>query len=211
MVQRELFSEQIPPSQSATGLFADIVFDRPLDHAYSYAVPRQMAKTLTVGKRVQAPFGRGDKLTVGYCVRISTTRPNRTVKEVSRVLDEEALLTADLLRLTRWMADYYLCGWGQVLNAVVPSGAKRGAGTRTVPFLEALPEKDWPTPMPALTAKQKTALEELLSAEKPLEPRHLARLARCGPAPVEALVEKGFARRVLQTVSTFDPVASRDQ
>ena len=61
-----------------------------------------------VGKRVRVPFGRGDRSTVGYCVGLGTTPPGRGVKEVVEVLDEESLLTEPLLRLTRWMADYYL-------------------------------------------------------------------------------------------------------
>ena len=35
-----------------------------------------------------------------------------------------------MLRLTEWMADYYLCSWGQVLEAVVPAGVRVQAGTR---------------------------------------------------------------------------------
>ena len=35
-----------------------------------------------------------------------------------------------MLRLTEWMADYYLCPWGQVLEAVVPAGVRWQAGTR---------------------------------------------------------------------------------
>ena len=34
-----------------------------------------------------------------------------------------------VMKLTRWMADYYLCGWGQVLHAVVPAGVRDNAGT----------------------------------------------------------------------------------
>ena len=45
-------------------------------------------------------------------------------------LDEEPLLSETLLKLTRWMADYYLCGWGQVLQAIVPAGARDQSGTR---------------------------------------------------------------------------------
>ena len=52
----------------STELYADIVFDRPLDHAYSYSVPHELADRIAVGKRVEASFGRGDKGTVGYCV-----------------------------------------------------------------------------------------------------------------------------------------------
>src|SRR5207244_6147456 len=37
-VQRDLFGEPREPELPSTGLFAEIVFDRPLDHAYTYAV-----------------------------------------------------------------------------------------------------------------------------------------------------------------------------
>src|SRR6516225_2984641 len=153
-MQRDLFASDAPPPPPAAGLFADIVFDRPLDHAYTYAVGDALRDKIGVGKRVRAPFGRGDKSTVGYCVRLSETPPQRAVKELVGVLDDEALLTDNLLRLTRWMADYYLCGWGQVLNAVVPAGARDKAGTRTLTFVEAVPETELQEPPSELTAKQ---------------------------------------------------------
>src|SRR5947209_17428716 len=95
-MQRDLFTDPDPAPPPATGLFAEVVFDRPLDHAYTYAVPETLREAIAVGKRVQAPFGRGDKATVGYCVRVSETAPERPVKEVRGVLDDEALLTPDL-------------------------------------------------------------------------------------------------------------------
>ena len=35
-----------------------------------------------------------------------------------------------MLELTRWIAGYYACSWGQALDAVVPAGVKKQAGTR---------------------------------------------------------------------------------
>jgi primosomal protein N' (replication factor Y) len=200
--QRDLFGTVSDPAVQTAGLFAEVVFDRPLDHAYTYAVPDRLREAVAVGKRVQAPFGRGDKPVVGFCVGLSDTAPEREVKELVRVLDDEPLLTPDLLRLTRWMADYYLCGWGQVLNAVVPVGAKDQAGTRATAFLEAVPESELPQPPPKLTAKQQTVLDQLRRSGQPLEPRGLARLAKCGPGPVETLVAKGLARRVVRRIET---------
>ncbi len=205
--QRDLFGDVETPPTTSAGLFADVVFDRPLDQAYTYAVPEAQRDVIAVGKRIQAPFGRGDKAAVGYCVRLSERGPERAVKPLLRVLDEEALLTPNLLRLTRWMADYYLCGWGQVLNAVVPAGAKGQAGTRTLTFLEAVAEDQLPQPLPTLPAKQAAALEQLRASGKPLEPRQLARLAHCGQGPIEALVEKGMARRLTRRVDLFAPAA----
>src|SRR2546429_391110 len=71
------------------------------------------------GNAVVAPVGRGVRPSIGYCVGVTGQAPTRTVKAIGQVLDDEPLLTPNLLKLTRWMADYYVCGWGQVLNAVV--------------------------------------------------------------------------------------------
>jgi primosomal protein N' (replication factor Y) len=201
--ERDLFGQLDTPAAPASGLFAEVVFDRPLDHAYSYAVPERLQNAVAIGKRVEAPFGRGDKATAGYCVGLSQTPPTRAVKELLRILDDDALLTPDLMRLTRWMADYYLCGWGQVLNAVVPAGAKERAGTRNLVFLETVPESALPQPLPELTAKQAAAWQQLRAAGRALEVRHLARLARCGTGPVAALIDKGVARRVVRRVDRF--------
>jgi primosomal protein N' (replication factor Y) len=116
----------------------DVVFDRPLDHPFTYAVGDALRDQVAIGKRLRVPFGRGDKSIIGYCVGVSQEAPARAVKEVLAVLDEESLLTEPLLRLTRWMADYYLCGWGQVLNAVVPAGARELAGSRATTLVRAV-------------------------------------------------------------------------
>jgi primosomal protein N' (replication factor Y) len=202
-MQRDLFLTDGPSSVPAAGLFADVVFDRPLDHAYTYAVGEELRDRIVVGKRVRAPFGRGDRATIGYCVRVSETGPERAVKEILGVLDDDAILNDDLLRLTRWMADYYLCGWGQVLNAVVPAGAREGAGTRSLTFLEAVPTTELSPSPPTLTAKQSAALEALRAADGTIEMRQVMRKAKCGSGPIEMLVTKGYARRVQQRVERF--------
>ncbi len=209
-MQRSLFITEEAPQPAPAGLFADVVFDRPLDHAYTYAVGEDLRDKVGVGKRVRAPFGRGDKATIGYCVRLSETAPERPVKELLGVLDNEALLDEHLLRLTRWMADYYLCGWGQVLNAVIPAGARDRAGTRSLAFVEAVPESDLPTDPPELTAKQSAVLAVLRGAEGVVELRQLMRKAKCGSGPVETLVSKGYARRVQRRVERFADSSESD-
>jgi primosomal protein N' (replication factor Y) len=194
----------ITRTKTSTGVYADIVFDRPLDHAYSYAVPPELLATIGVGKRVEAPFGRGDHLAVGYCVRAHDVVPVHPAKTVAKVLDDDSLLTDALLRLTRWMADYYLCGWGQVLQAVLPAGVRDQAGTREAVFVEAVAESDLPTPLPSLTPKQTIALDKLRKSDTPLEVRQLARQASVGQAVVKALIEKGYIRKFVERIERGD-------
>jgi primosomal protein N' (replication factor Y) len=202
VIQGELFAP--PPSEDRpVSGFAEIVFDRPLDHAYTYAVPQHLGADVAIGKRVLAPFGRGDRPAIGYCVGMIDTPPKRDVKEITQVLDDQALITPDLLKLTRWLADYYLCGWGQVLNAVVPAEVRERAGTHNVILIELVSETLWPKPLPSLTAKQKVALELLRTHGKPIELKTLGRLAKCGSAPIRALFDKNLAQRRVERVENI--------
>src|SRR5262249_13551616 len=151
-----------------------------------------------------APFGRGDKATVGYCVRVHDHPPPRAVKSIARVLDDEALLTDSLLRLTRWMADYYLCGWGQVLQAVLPAGVRDQAGTPEAGFVEPVADSELPDPLPTLTGKQTSAWEKLRKAAGPVEQRRLCRTAGVGPGVIRSLIDKGLARKHVERVERTD-------
>ncbi|MCZ2340193.1 MAG: primosomal protein N' [Bacteroidales bacterium] len=195
-----------PPSLPLTeshpvhaALFAEIVFDRPLDHAYTYAVPETLREQIAVGKRVRAPFGRGDRSTDGFCVGVTEQMPDREVKSITEVLDEESLLDDPLLRLTRWMADYYLCGWGQVLHAVVPAGVRANAGTKSAVFVEAVPQAELPNPLPTVSPKQKQALDRLRAAGQPLEQSQLGRELG-GTGAIAGLVSKGLVRKFTERV-----------
>ena len=111
---------------------------------------RAPARSVAVGKRVLAPSAAAtsDRRLLRRPQRDAAGRAQ--VKAILHVLDDEALLTEHLLRLTRWMADYYLCGWGQVLNAVVPGrrqASRPGRSSIAVPRAGAR-RRCWPNPLP---------------------------------------------------------------
>ncbi len=64
----------------------------------------------------------GKRQVLGYIVGLASTSTVADLKELAEILDETPLLTPALLQLTRWIAEYYLCPWGQVLKAAVPEG-----------------------------------------------------------------------------------------
>src|SRR5262245_35645729 len=187
-----------------SGLFANIVFDRPLDTEYTYAIPTDLVGKVGVGKRVEVPFGKGGKNTPGFCVRVTDEAPSSgfEIKHIVRVLDDDAIVDDHLMKLTRWMADYYLCGWGQVLHAVVPAGVRDNAGTRVAAFVEPVPKDKLPNPLPTVTPQQKAALDKLKKEGRPLEILQLARLAKCTPGIVSGLVKKGLLRKFNERVET---------
>ena len=87
------------------------------------------------------PLGKGNRLVQGYCVRVATQpRGLRPLKSVAEVVDRQSLLSPAMLRLTRWIAGYYLCSWGQVLETVLPAGVRGQAGTRMATLLTLDPQ-----------------------------------------------------------------------
>jgi primosomal protein N' (replication factor Y) len=203
-VSDELGPIASPTPLTRSGLFADVVFDRPLDHAYTYAVPAPLVSRIGTGKRVEVPFGKGGKPTAGFCVRVTDVQPTSgyEIKHITRVLDDDAIVDDHLMKLTRWMADYYLCGWGQVLHAVVPAGARDNAGTRVASFVEPIPKDKLPNPLPTVTPQQKSALDKLKKENRPLEMLQLARLAKCTTGVVAGLVKKGLVRKFSERIET---------
>jgi primosomal protein N' (replication factor Y) len=206
MSTRSLFTTEdeleVHASPEPASFFVEIVFDRPMDHAWTYAVPDRLAAQVAVGKRVEAPFGRGDRGIPGFCVRVASEAPTRAVKAITGVLDDEALVDDHLMKLTRWMADYYLCGWGQVLHAVVPAGVRENAGTRQAIFLESLPPENLPNPLPTVSPQQKTVLDRLKLEARPVEQGQLCRLTKCSPAVVGGLVRKGLIRKFTERIES---------
>jgi primosomal protein N' (replication factor Y) len=100
--------------------YAEIAVALPVEHLYTYAVPEDLGEEMAVGKRVLVPFGK--KYMTGYVVQISQFTDVEKVKELVDVLDLEPIITQNVLRLTKWMAEYYLCSWGVAIKAALPAG-----------------------------------------------------------------------------------------
>ncbi len=194
--------ESGPVGQGVSGVFAGVVFNRPVDQVFTYRVPARLEDVLRPGARVRVPLGRGNTPAVGYCVRVDESLPEgieaSKVKEVAEVVDNPPLIDAAMLDLTRWMAGYYACAWGQALDAVVPAGVKKQAGTRIGVFL-VIPEESRASLeelRATLPPKQAEALAILARSDEPLTVADLCRMARCAPGPIKALRERGCVRAV---------------
>lgn len=101
-------------------LYVDVVFPASMETPLTYRVPEEWRGLATPGKRVLVPLGT--RTVTGYLVGARDRSPVPNPKDVREVLDAEPLLDAHLLELTRWVADYYLCPWGEVIRTALPPG-----------------------------------------------------------------------------------------
>ena len=104
--------------------FADVALGLPSPEPFQYSIPGHLKKKVTVGQRVYV-LVRTRRL-VGYVVGISQIKAVKEVRDLDAVIDESPILNAHFLDLTRWMSDYYLCSWGQAIEAGLPAAFKKG-------------------------------------------------------------------------------------
>ncbi|MEZ6032587.1 MAG: primosomal protein N' [Planctomycetaceae bacterium] len=174
-------------------MVADVVFNLPLERPYSYAVPDPIRDRIRAGQRVKAPLGRGNRSVVGYCVSVRPAdQSQRVLKPISELLDSEPLLDERMLELTRWIGERYLCGWGQVLDSVIPAGVRRKSGTREVQSFVLTPGNEEKLTTTRFSRQQKAVIEILQKSADPIAATDLCERAGCGPGPLTSLRKKGF-------------------
>jgi primosomal protein N' (replication factor Y) (superfamily II helicase) len=100
--------------------FCDVALPVPLDTAFSYRVPEGMEPA--VGGRVLVPF-RQQRMS-GVVVDLHDRKPTVQTKNVVSVLDPAPVLDAHLMRLGKWIADYYLGPLGEVFRTMLPLSAE---------------------------------------------------------------------------------------
>jgi len=146
-------------------MIAEISVGLPIDKTFHYSVPGPLQEKIEIGKRVWVPFG--PKRMVGYVVGLSEAPKEAAsvyqVKDIEEVIDERPVLDAQMLKLTRWMSEYYFCSWGEAIENTLPATFRRGK-TGMAPRKNAVPEKQYEKSFDLkLTGQQKEALTPVLA------------------------------------------------
>jgi primosomal protein N' (replication factor Y) (superfamily II helicase) len=96
-------------------VFCDVVLPVPLDRAFTYKLE---AEVPPIGGRVIVPF-RSEKL-IGVVTRLHDDAPPVEARPIVTVLDREPILSAELMELATWIAQYYLVPLGEVMRSMLP-------------------------------------------------------------------------------------------
>jgi primosomal protein N' (replication factor Y) len=100
-------------------LYCDVALPVPVDRIFTYSIS---GASPVAGGRVLVPFRREQMQ--GIVVALHDVPPGNETRPILRVLDQEPVLSADLLKLGTWIADYYLAPLGEVLRTMLPLGAE---------------------------------------------------------------------------------------
>jgi primosomal protein N' (replication factor Y) len=100
--------------------YVDVVFNLALAKTFTYLVPQDIQTSLQPGQRVLAPLGKREL--TGVVTRILEHSEISDCREIVDVLEAVPLVRPELLEFTAWMAEYYLCSWGQTVQLALPRG-----------------------------------------------------------------------------------------
>ena len=106
-----------------TGTYAEIILPLAVPKPYTYAIPEELLAQVKIGMRVEVQFG-GKKLYAGIVRRVHDENPEHAVKPILSVIDNEPIVDERTLKFWQWLADYYACPVGSVMDAALPSNLK---------------------------------------------------------------------------------------
>ena len=133
---------------------------------FDYAVPTALAEACAVGARVRVHFGR--RAALGYIVELGEdsdflaaekaernpdtsdllldVEPDRkkpALRPIEAIDGEQPVILPALMRLARWMAQYYLAPIERCIQALLPAPVRSGRSREMVRlYVEAVPEGD---------------------------------------------------------------------
>lgn len=186
-----------------TVTFVEVAPPLPVPGLFTYAVPEEWRDVVAPGVRVSVPFGpRSLKATVVGLV--DEAPAGVEPKPLLDVLEPEPLVSADILALTKWVAETTGCSWGEALDASLPAAVKSARAGRQVQHVTlAIDADDVPARMAELEGrfpKQARALRILADRGGDMPTRELEQLAHVSASPLKTLAKSGAVvfRRVTQ-------------
>ncbi|HOT89565.1 MAG TPA: primosomal protein N', partial [Bacteroidales bacterium] len=113
-------------------LFADVLLPISLPGYFTYRVPFELNNIIKPGQQVVVQFGK-KKIYTALVRKIHTTAPPiNDIKYILSILEVEALIYEKQFLLWEWIASYYMCTPGEVMNAALPSALKLTSETKII-------------------------------------------------------------------------------
>ena len=179
-------------------MIARVSLEIALRKEFDYLIPAELAGQVDVGSRVQVPFGA--RKILGVVTAVAEESGHANLKPILKVIGAQTLVTPKVLKLARWIGEYYCCAPEIALKSVLPEAVrKEDAGWRERLFVRALPVNG---ELPKLPKRQEEVWN-LVEERRELPLAELLELTKTTAATVRKLEDRGL-------VSITSEVAERD-
>ncbi|MEG0238084.1 MAG: primosomal protein N' [Clostridium sp.] len=111
-------------------LYAKVILNSDaveIDRPFTYKVKEELVSLISVGHRVKVPFGVRNKPIEGFIIALSTEyNDTYKIKEISKLCDEEPILTKEDLLLIEFLVNKTLCKHIDAIRVLIPTGLIKG-------------------------------------------------------------------------------------
>ncbi|MEJ7759608.1 MAG: primosomal protein N' [Gemmatimonadaceae bacterium] len=200
--------------QRATSL-VEVAIPVPLFQTFTYALDPDERRIPTAGSRVLVPFRNRRKIGICLGQADGATEMRQEAKQVIEVPDDGPVISANMLSLGQWIAEYYIVPIGIALRSVLPA-AMTGAGQpqptrkthRVVRLLDDLPTLTHREKAFARAPQQRAVFEMLESLGGTSTLEHLLGQLAFSPSVLKGLEKRRLIGIDAEAVDR-DPFASR--
>jgi primosomal protein N' (replication factor Y) len=182
-------------------MIARVSLEIALRKEFDYLIPPGLVSQVDVGSRVQVPFG--PRKIMGCVTALAEESAHTKLKPIIKVIGAQTLVTPKVLKLARWIADYYCCAPEIALKSVLPEVVrKEKSGWRERLFVRALPVAG---ELPKL-AKRQRQIWNIIEERRELPLQELLELAETTASTIRRLEDKGLVE-IANQISERDPYA----
>lgn len=121
-------------------LYAKVVLGLPIDGPFDYIVTPALENKIVIGSRVRVNFR--NKKEIAYVVGLSSQTKIKKIKEILAVIDLAPVLTEVMLSLTKRLAQYYCCSWGEAIETALPEDLRKGKEAEKCETGDGSPSKE---------------------------------------------------------------------
>ncbi len=182
-------------------MIARVTLEIALRKEFDYFIPPELAAQVDVGSRVQVPFG--SRKVLGCVTGLAEESAHATLKPILKVIGAQTLVTPKILKLARWIGEYYCCAPETALKSVLPEAVRHEqANWRERLHVRALAPA---AELPKLPKRQKEVWR-ILEERPELPLSQLLALAKTTAATVRRMEDKGLVT-IATEISERDPYA----
>ena len=182
-------------------MIARVTLEIALRKEFDYIIPPELADQVDVGSRVQVPFG--SRKVLGCVTGLAEESAHAKLKPILKVIGAQTLVTPKILKLARWIGEYYCCAPETALKSVLPEAVRHEqANWRERLHVRALPVNGESPKLP----KRQREVWRILQERPELPLSELLALAKTTAATVRRLEDRGLVT-LAPEISERDPYA----
>jgi primosomal protein N' (replication factor Y) len=173
--------------------YARVVTDDPTDKELDYFIPPAWKSKVHVGSRIKVPLRNREVLATVTSILDETevTNPRAIVQLVS----EEPVLNVELLRLARWMSEYYCCSFAAAIRSTLPQVIRHAAlGFKRIRTVQVArqPEAAELEQLAVRAPRQAEVFQFLLTRKDPIRWNDLLQEEKTTSRTIQELVKRGW-------------------